>query len=320
MLQKLIKVFVITIIIGPSFLLFCPAAKSAEFVKKPVRLIVTAGPGGGEDTDGRALAPLLEKQLGIKVLIDSQPSVGGKVAFEKFQKTVPDGYSLILFNFPKSIIIEYMDNVNYRTKDFTPIYAWASLNPFIVVNADTWKSLDEFIKAAKAKTLSGGLSGRGGVTHVAGLVAIDELGIKVNWVPYEGVSGSTMALAGKHLDFTVTLTDGSIPLIRAGKLRALACLMDKRDPYLPDVPTAKELGYNIKPLIAIRCAMAPPKTPINIVKTWEKAFSKVVREAAYIDYAKNRKLDLHYISAQEFGTVVSQTYPTVEKFQHMFKD
>src|SRR3989304_1217426 len=174
--------------------LLTAAVSAAEFPSKPIKLIVTAGAGGGEDTEARALAPFVEKHLKTSVVIENQPGAGGKIAFEKFQKTEPDGYTLITYTFPKSVIIEYQGKTNYRTKDFTPIFAWSRSSQLLVVNGETWKTFDEFLKAAKGKPLSGGLSGRGSTTHLMGLIALDELGIdKDNWVPYEGSAGSVAA-------------------------------------------------------------------------------------------------------------------------------
>jgi tripartite-type tricarboxylate transporter receptor subunit TctC len=292
-----------------------------DFPKKPIKIIVTADAGGGEDTEARGIAPYLQKHLGVNILIENQPGAGGKIAFEKFQRTEPDGYALITYTFPKSIIIEYLDKTTrYRTRDFTPVFAWSRSNQLLIGHADSWKSFDEFVKAAKAKSLSGGLSGRGSTTHLAGLLAVEELGIKVNWVPYEGSAGSIAALAGKHLDFTITLATSAVSLIRAGKLRPLLLLSDKRDPYLPDVPIPKDLGYDITPLPAIRGVEAPPHTPPAIVKVLEEAFSKAVKEPEYIEWAKKRQMLLQPLGAQEFGRAVDDTYPKVEKFQTMLKE
>jgi len=320
MFKNLSKLLAFLFFVGITLFLFCPLAYSADFPKKPVKLIATADVGGGEDTEARGIAPFLQKYLGVNVMIENQGGAGGKIAFDKFQKTEPDGYNLIVTTFPKSIIIEYMGKVNYRTKDFTPVYGWARSNQLLVVHAETWKSFDEFLKAAKAKPLSGGLSGRGSTTHLAGLVAIDELGIKINWVPYEGASGSTAALAGKHLDFTICLSTSAISLIQAGKLRPLLMFSDKRDPYFPDVPIPKDLGFDITSIPATRCVEAPPNTPNSIVKILEEAFSKSVKEPVFIEWANKRKMVLHPLNAQEFSKVVSDTYPKVEKFKDMFKE
>jgi tripartite-type tricarboxylate transporter receptor subunit TctC len=291
-----------------------------DFPKKPIKLIACAAAGGGEDTEARGIAPYAEKYLGVNVMIENEPGAGGKIAFEKFQRTEPDGYNLIIYTFPKSIIIEYMGKTNYRTRDFTPIFAWSRTNQLLVVHADTWKTFDEFLKAAKAKTLAGGLSGRGSTTHLAGLVAMDELGIKVNWVPYEGAAGSTAALAGKHLDFTICLATSALSLIQAGKLRPLLMFSDKRDPYFPDVPIPKDLGFNMTSLPGIRGVEAPPNTPPAIVKVLEEAFSKAAKEPAFMEWANKKMMVLHPLNSQEFSKVVVDTYPKVEQFKEMFKE
>jgi tripartite-type tricarboxylate transporter receptor subunit TctC len=320
MLKKLIKIFSFGFVIGLSFLLICPSADSADFPRKPIKIIVCSAAGGGEDTEARGIAPYLEKYLGVSVMIENQPGAGGKIAFEKFQRTEPDGYTLITYTFPKSIIIEYMGKTNFRTRDFTPIFAWSRANQILVVHADTWKTFDEFLKAAKTKTLAGGLSGRGSTTHLAGLVAMDELGIKVNWVPYEGAAGSVTALAGKHLDFTICLATSAVPLIQAGMLRPLLLFSDKRDPYFPDVPIPKDLGIDVTPIPGTRGLEAPPNTPASIVKVLEEACSKAVQEPAFIEFAKKRRMVIHPLSSQEFRQVVEVTYPKVEKFQSMLKE
>lgn len=299
---------------------FCNAVDGAGFPQKPIKLIVTASAGGGEDTEARAIAPFIEQYLGTRVIIENQPGAGGKIGFEKFQKAKPDGYTLITYTFPKSIIIEYMDKPGFRTKDFTPIFAWSRSNQLLVVHVDTWKTFDDFLKAARSKTLRGGLSGRGSTTHLAGLIAMDELGIKVNWVPYDGSNDSRTALAGKHLDFTICLATSAIPLIQAGKLRPLVLFSDKHDPYLPDVPIPKDLGFELTSFPGIRGVEAAPNTPARIVKILENAFGKAAREPLFLEWAKKRQTVIDTLSSREFARIVTEAYPKVEKFQTMLKE
>lgn len=296
------------------------AAWGADFPKKPIRLVVTAAAGGGEDTEARAIAPFAEKYLGTQIIIENQPGAGGKIAFEKFQKTEPDGYHLVTYTFPKSIIIEYVDKVNYRTKDFTPVFAWSRGSQILAVHADSWKTFDEFLKAAKTKTLAGGLSGRGSTTHLAGLIAMDELDLKVNWVPYEGSAGSVTALAGKHLDFTICLATSAVSLVQAGKLRPLLLFADKRDPYWPDVPIPKDLGINMSYIPALRGIEAPPNTPPAIVKVIEDAFAKAIKDPGFIEIAKKKQMVLQATSSQEYAKAVAEAYPKIQKFQAMLKE
>ena len=290
----------------------------ADFPTKPVKLIVTAGAGGGEDTEARAIAPFVEKHLKSQIVIENQPGAGGKIAFEKFQNVTPDGYTLITYTFPKSVIIEYQGKTGFKTKDFTPIFAWSRSSQVLVVNGESWKTFQEFLKAAKEKPLSGGLSGRGSTTHLMGLIALDELGIdKVNWVPYEGSAGSIAALAGKHLDFTMSLATSAVALIQAGKLRPLLLFSDKRDPHFPDIPVPKDLGYNMSFIPTLRGVEAPPKTPADIVTILEAAFSKAAQEKGFIDIAAKRKMVLEPVGSKEFARAVADVYPKIAKFQSM---
>jgi len=295
-------------------------AFAADFPTRPVKLIVTAAAGGGEDTEARAIAPFVEKHLGQQVVIENQPGAGGKIAFEKFVNVKPDGYTVITYTFPKSVIIEYQGKTGYKTRDFTPIFAWSRSSQILVVNGESWKTFGEFLKAAREKPLSGGLSGRGSTTHLMGLIALDELGInKVNWVPYEGSAGSVTALAGKHLDFTMSLATSAVPLIQAGKLRPLLLFSDKRDPYLPDVPIPKDLGYEMSFIPTLRGVEAPPNTPAEVVKVLEDAFRKAAQEQGFIDIAAKRKMVLQPVGSKEYAKAVADVYPKIAKFESMLK-
>jgi len=317
MFKKLEKIFMVALFVGVSMLFVCPPANSVDFPKKTIKLIVTADPGGGEDTEARGIVPYLEKYLGVKILIENQGAAGGKIAFERFQKTEPNGYTLITYTYPKSVVIEYTDKVNFKSKDYTPIYAWSWSSQVLVVNAETWKTFDEFLKVAKTKTMVGGLSG--GHSTLGGLVVADELGLKVNWVPYEGSAGSLAALAGKHIEFSVTVTTSAVPLMEAGKLRSLIVFDNERDPYLPNVPCSKELGVRTSPIPGIRGIEAPPNTPPAIVKVLEEACSKTVKEPGYIEFAKKRKMAIHPLNSQEYGKAITEMYPIVEKYQQILR-
>lgn len=320
MCKKIVVTCVAVVIAGFLSSFLALPASGADYPKKMVKFIVTAGAGGGEDTEARAIAPFVEKYLGTKIIIENQPGAGGRIAFEKFQKTEPDGYSIITYTFPKSIIMEFMDKTGYKTIDFTPVFSWSRSSQLLVVHADNWKSADEFIKAAKAKTLAGGLSGRGSTTHLTGLLAVDELGIKVNWVPYEGSAGSVAALAGKHLDFTICLATSAVPLVQAGKLRPLLLFSDRRDPYMPDVPIAKDLGINMDLIPTLRGVEAPPNTPPAIVKALENAFGKAAKEPGFIEIAKRRQMVLQSTGSREFGKIIADVYPKIGKYQQMMKE
>jgi tripartite-type tricarboxylate transporter receptor subunit TctC len=291
----------------------------AAFPKKPIKIIT--GPGG-EDADVREIAPYVQKYLGVDVSIENIVGFWGKTAFEKFQRTEPDGYTLISYTFPRSIIIENMGETNFRTKDFTPIFAWSIGNQLLVVPPDTYKTFDEFLGAAKTNTLTGAIPVKGGTCHLAGLLLANGLGINVNWVPYEGSASSIAALARKDVDFTICLATALPSWIRAGKVRLLTVLPDRRGPcgpYFPDIPTLKELGYDIGYVTIRHVVEAPPNTPPHIVRVLEEAFSKAVKEPAYIEWAKKNHVVIDPLSAQEFCKVVAEAYPKIEKFKEILE-
>ena len=288
------------------------------FPNKPIKIIVPTGPGG-EDAEVRGIASYVQKYLGVDVLIENIVGLWGKVAFENFQRAEPDGYTLISYTFPRSIIIESMGKTNFRTKDFTPIFAWSIGNQLLVLPPDTHETFDEFLRAAKAKTLTGAIPVKGGTCHLAGLLLANGLGINVNWVPYEGSASSIAAVVRKDVDFTICLATALPSWIKAGKIRLLTVLPDRRGPYFRDIPTLRELGYDISYVTIRHVIEAPPNTPPHIVRVLEEAFSKAVKEPSYIEWSKKNHVLIDPLNAQEFRKEVTEAYPRIEKFKEMLE-
>jgi tripartite-type tricarboxylate transporter receptor subunit TctC len=292
----------------------------AAFPKKAIKIIT--GPGG-EDADVREIASYVQKYLGVDVIVENIVGFWGKIAFEKFQRTEPDGYTLLSYTFPRSIIIENMSKTNFRTRDFTPIFAWSVGDQVLVVPPDTYKTFDEFMKDARTRTLTGAIPVRGGTSHLAGLLLADGLGINVNWASYNGSAPSIAALSRKDVDFTICLATAIPSRIRAGKISPLAVLPDRHGPggpYFPDIPTLKELGYDINYVTIRHVVEAPPNTPSHIVSVLEEAFSTAVKEPAYIEWAKKNYVIIDPLSAQEFSKEVEESYPRIEKYKGMLEE
>jgi tripartite-type tricarboxylate transporter receptor subunit TctC len=299
-------------------ILFCSVGAgdglAASLGSKPVKLLVAAGPGGAEDLAARALAPLLQMRLKTTVSVENNPGAGGKMAFEKLQKADPDGHTLCVYTYPKSIILEYMGKTGYKTSDFSPIFAWSKTSPVLVVHPDSsFKTFNDFAKEAKARPLAGGVSNLGGNIHLISVILMDDLGAKVNWVPYNSSAESLTALAGKHLEFVIALTGSAAALLDAGKIKPLLLLDDERDPFVPNVPTPKELGVKLASVPTIHAAMAPPKTPAEIVKTLEAAFADAAKDPVFVDFMQKRKMTLAPVTSEQLGKLTKELYPRIEK-------
>lgn len=289
------------------------------YPKKPIKIITCPG---GEDVDIRQLAPHLQKYLGVEVTVENIVGFWGKILFEKFQMAEPDGYTLISYTFPRSIIVENISETHFRTKDLTPIFAWSAGNQLLVVSPETYKTFDQFLEEAKIKTLKGAISVRGGISHLSGLLFTEGLGIQVNWVPYGGLATSITALVRKEVDFMICLAGALPSWIKSGKIKILAILPDRfgvPNPYFQNIQNLKELGYEI-PTITVRHVLeAPPNTPSHIITVLEEALKRAIKEPAYIEWAKKNYVIIDPLDSQALSKEVNEAYPKIEKIKERLK-
>jgi tripartite-type tricarboxylate transporter receptor subunit TctC len=228
---------------------------------------------------------------------------------------------LICYTFPRSIMVENISNANFRTREFTSIFAWSVGNQVLVVPPETYITFDEFLKDAKARTLTGAIPLRGGTSHLAGVLLADGLGIKVNWIAYEGSASSIAALARRDVDFAICRATSLPSWIRSGKISLLAVLPDKRrprSPYFSDIPSLTELGYDITHITIRHVVQAPPNTSPQIVRVLEQAFSRAVREPGYLEWARKNYVVVDPLSAQELSKEISECYHKIETLKEMF--
>lgn len=253
-------------------LLGAEAAQAAAFPAKPVTYLIPFNPGGESDIFARAQQPLMEKELGQSVLISYKTGGGGSVGWGELVRSKPDGYFTAGFNLPH-IILQPLQRKSsgYQTSDIEPVMLFMSTPNILAVKKDSpYKTLDEFVKAAKEKpgaiTLGG--SGSNTANHL-GVVRLNKLaGIKISYVPFTGTGDAMPAFLGGHVAGLMTYTTMGIQY--KNDMRVLAVATEKRFAELPDVPTFKELGYDLVEG-AYRGLAVPPKTPRNIVDILYKA-------------------------------------------------
>jgi len=314
---KLFRQVLVVTLVG--LILGASTASSAGFPAKPVRLIIGFAAGSGVDLEARGLAPYLQKHLGTQVIIENVPGANAKIALTKVWKANPDGYNVMIHTTTMSIIGQFMLNPEYRIPDFTHIYSWSATNQVLVVNSEVFKTFDDFIKEGKKRTLSAGLPGIGTASHLSGLLLVEGLGIKVNWVPFDGSGDALTSLAGKHIDFASVATTSAPPLVKAGKITPLVVLANEKDIVFPNVPLAKDLGYNFTIIPLLRGADAPPKTPPAVAKRLEEAFSKAVQEPEYLSWAQKRMMEITPLNGADYGKAIERQTKEVEKYKSMLK-
>ena len=220
---------------------------SGPYPSREIKLIVQASPGGISDTVSRFMASLAEKDLGVPVVCENKPGASGALAFSYVTRRPPDGYTI--GHAPVEIaMVRALGYADIGPRDMALICLVSRTPPALVVRAEApWKTLNEFVAAARAKPgeLIMANSGIGSIWHFNTLLLERDARLKVTHLPYPGTSGAVVSLLGGHVDALVAGVGEVVANVESGHLRVLAVLDEKRSDVFPDAPTTHELGYAI---------------------------------------------------------------------------
>jgi tripartite-type tricarboxylate transporter receptor subunit TctC len=277
--------------------LIIPGISFAEFPEKPITYTIPFNPGGESDITARLQEPELEADLGVAVNVTHKPGGGGAVAWSDFQRTAkPDGYSIVGCNIPHIIGQPLIrKDAGYKT-DGMKVIMWFHFTPnALVVSKDSpFKTLDDFIQFAKKKPFVGTVGGSGtySANHLETLRLMKAAGIDLTYVPYTGTGPVIPALMGGHIKAAMSYTPVSVNY--KDKFRTLAVAAEERVPAMPDVPTFKELGYDIIGG-AFRGVAAPLGTPQAVVDRLAKAYTEANKKIS------KKQLDLGFVMQYSTG-------------------
>ncbi len=255
-------------------------ATAQSYPDRPIKLIVPFPAGGSVDAMARLVAQQMSSKLG-PVVVENRPGAGATIGAKAVAMAAPDGYTL-LFGSAGSLCVApaLYANAGYDPiKSFTPVATISLLPPvFVVGPAVPAKSIKEFVAYAKANPgkLNYG-SALGTPPHLAGALFKARAGIDVAYIPYKGAAQSVTDLLGGQTHFSIDSLTSYYPLIRDGKVRALAVASAQRWPALPDVPTMIESGYPGFNLDAWVGVVAPAGTPPAIVDKLNAAINASLR-------------------------------------------
>jgi tripartite-type tricarboxylate transporter receptor subunit TctC len=294
---------------------FASGAQDA-FPSKPITVIVPFPAGGSTDIAVRRIAPYVRKYLNASIIIENLPGADGAIGYYKGYSAKPDGYTLLASNTVPLFLTEYSRDVKYKTLDFKPIYAYARDSMILVVHPDFSKTADEFIKTARAQTVKIGTTGAATTTGLLGILFAEELGLKVNWVPFGGGAESLTTLAGKHIDAVFSIASSTLSLVKAGKIKALLVFSEQRHPQYPDVQVPKEVGVNIPLLFNHTGLVGPPDLPENKIQILAKAFIKAGEDPEYVTKLKETGTsELVPLSPKEYKQEFHRLYSVTEKYK-----
>ncbi len=246
-----------------------PAMAADVYPFKPVSLVVPYAPGGGVDTVGRIVAKGLGEKLGKPVIVENKPGAGSNVGSDYVARSAPDGYTLLLASPATAVNVSLYKRLPFDpAKDFRPVTLIGKVPSVMIVSKEVpAATLQEFVALAKKApgTLNFGSGGNGTSEHLAGEMFKSMAGLDIVHVPYRGGAAAIGDLIAGRISVIIVNQITALPLIQAGRVRALAVADDKRSPLLPDVPTFAEQGYPDYRVSVWWGVLAPAGVPDDIV-------------------------------------------------------
>ncbi len=227
-------------------LLAVGSALAQGYPSKPIKFLVPFTAGSGTDLIARSIADTMSKSMGQPIVIENKPGAGGTIAAGQVAKGEADGYTVLVHSSGHALNPAIYSTIGYDTlRDLTGITPLAALPNVLVVNpAKGWKSLADLVAAAKAKPgqLNYASAGVGSATHLNAEKFRLQAGIEALHVPYKGTPEAMTNVIGGSNDWFFAPLASALPLVRDGKLQALAVSTPSRSPALPQVPTTVEAG------------------------------------------------------------------------------
>jgi tripartite-type tricarboxylate transporter receptor subunit TctC len=212
-----------------------------------IKVVVPFAAGGPVDTLARLVASDMQTRLNTEMVIENRGGGGGVIATEQVARAPADGKTLLFASSGSHVISAALraGQLNYdAVKSFAPIAFVGQVPMLVIVSPDyPAKTLAELIAKAKTDKLSYASAGAGSTMHIIGELINAEAGIKTTHVPYKGVAPELNDLLGGHIQLLSADLPVLEPLVKSGKVRALALFATERSPLLPDLPTSAELGY-----------------------------------------------------------------------------
>jgi tripartite-type tricarboxylate transporter receptor subunit TctC len=277
----------------------------------PSRLIkatIPFGPGSAADVVPRLVFDRLAAELGQAIVIDNRAGAGGSLGSALVAKADPDGYTILANSSALTIAPAIFPDLTFdTTKDLaSALMIGASPNVMIVAASRPWRTVQDFIAAARAKpgSMSFGSVGVGSAVHISAEKFRLAAGIQATHVPYRGGAEVIADILGGRIDFYFCPSATALPLIANGQVRALLVSTPSRMSDLPDVPTPLEAGLKNAESEIWFGVFTPAKTPRDIVEKFNAAGERVLAEPAMRDSLKKLGVEIRYMTPAEMDGLV----------------
>lgn len=276
------------------------AASADNYPSKAVQVIVPFTAGGGTDLVTRAIVDAAKDSFPKGIAVENKTGGGGAIGMVAGANAAPDGTVLTTVCVELTTLPHTGTGATLQHDSFKPVLMMNSAYSVLSVKADApYESLSDFIEAAKTQDLQIGNSGVGAIWHLAAAALGQKAGVEFVHVPFNGAADAVTSLLGGHIDaITVSYPEVSAQ-VDAGEMKVLAVLAPERLAGIPDVPTAKEEGFDVA-VGTWRGIGVPKDTPDEIVEKIYTIFSEAAKTDAFVTFMANNNLDIDIMNPEEF--------------------
>ena len=294
------------------------ACADPTFPNRPINLVVAFGPGTGSDTISRILSEKMREILGSPVTVENRLGGGGVIGTEYVARAKPDGYTLTMGSTSSLGTTPVLNpNAKYDVKkDFVFISGIAKSDYVIFTSTrpGSPQTLGELLARLKKEPSSFASAGVGTITHLATEMLLHKASLSATHVPYKGSGQVIIDVAAGQVLFATDSPSATLPLIKSGKLRALAVTGPTRIGALPDVPTVAESGFPGFQVLAWWCLAAPAGTPEAVIKKLSDAAQQAVASPEITARLRKMEIEPMLLNAAELTEFVNKDIPAWTNF------
>lgn len=277
-----------------------------NYPQGPIHFVVGFAAGGGADVVARAVGQTLSERLGKPVIIDNKTGATGMIAAESVAKAKPDGLTL-LFSTSSTLTINPVlhKTVPFATRDFIPITMVVKFPFFLLVNENQpIKNVNELREYLKAHPDKANSSGGGTIHQLAYALFKSRTGTTGEFIPYRGTNKAILAVMAGDVLMTIADAGPASPLLKAGKVRALAVSSSERLDTFPDVPTFAEAGLPDMAIESWFGLLAPAGTPMPIVQKLQDEVHAIIKTPSFKEFTAKLNLTPHGDTSEEFSKTI----------------
>ncbi len=301
MKKILVALLLLTLVLGAVVAQGASEASADTYPTGPVSVIVPYAAGGGTDLIARALVDVAKSNFPKNITVENRTGGGGAVGMSYGANAKADGSVITMITVELVTLPHTGTGAGLYYDQFKPIMMLNSAYSAITVKADSpYNTLTEFINAAKTKNMRVGNSGVGAIWHLAAAGLAKTAGVNFNHIPFDGAAPAITSLLGGHID-AITVSYAEVDSqVRAGNLKVLAVLAPERISATPNIPTAKELGYDVA-IGTWRGFGVPKNTPQPIVDKIYSIFNEAVKNPTFVQYMANTNNIIDVLDGAEYG-------------------